>query len=82
MHLELADRILYMSVVVFPEYQRQGYATVMLKDIQAGKLGLDFHKIEVSVDAKNKASLELFESVGFVCTGKDEELFEYEYSRD
>ena len=81
MHLELADGILYMSVVVFPEYQRQGYATIMLKDVQAGKFGLDFNKIEVFVDEKNKASIELFESVGFVCTGKDEELFEYEYSK-
>ena len=80
MHLELADCVLYMSVVVFPEYQRQGYATIMLKDVQSGKFGLAFNKIEVSIDEKNKASLELFESVGFVCTGKDEELFEYEYT--
>ena len=81
MHLELADGILYMSVVVFPEYQRQGYATIMLKDVQSGKFGLDFNKIEVSIDEKNKASIELFESVGFICTGKDEELFKYEYSK-
>ena len=53
----------------------------MLKDVQSGKFGLDFNKIEVSIDEKNKASLELFESVGFVRTGKDEELFKYEYSK-
>lgn len=80
-HLELADGILYLFVIVFPEYQRQGYATVILKDIQVGKLGLNFNKIEVSIDEKNIASLNLFESVGFVCTGKDEELFVYEYSQ-
>jgi len=78
-HLELADRILYMSVVVFPKYQNQGIATTILKDIQTGKLELDFFKIQVSIDEKNIASLKLFENVGFVCIDKDEELLEYVY---
>jgi L-amino acid N-acyltransferase YncA len=80
-HLELVDHVLYMSVVVFPKYQSQGIATNILKDIQAGKLGLDFTKIQVSIDEKNTASLKLFESVGFICVNKDEELLEYEYSK-
>ena len=70
-----------MSVVVFPEYQKQGIATTILTDIQAGKIGLDFDKIRVYIDEKNIASLKLFESAGFVCTGKDEELLEYEYRK-
>ena len=70
-----------MSVVVFPKYQSQGIATIIVKDIQAGKLGLDFIKIQVSIDEKNTASLKLFESVGFICVNKDEELLEYEYSQ-
>ncbi len=78
-HLESDDRILYMDVVVFPEYQKRGIATDILKDIQAGKLGLDFDKIQVSVDEKNIASIKLFKKAGFVCVGKDEELLEYEY---
>ena len=78
-HLELVDRVLYMSVVVFPEHQKQGIATTILKDIQAGKFELDFDKIQVSIDEKNIASLKLFESVGFICVNKDEELLEYEY---
>ena len=80
-HLESDNCVLYMSVVVFPEYQNQGIATTILKDIQAGKTGLDFDKIRVSIDEKNIPSLKLFESAGFVCTGKDEELLEYEYSK-
>ena len=80
--LELADRVLYMSVVVFPEYQKQGIATTILKDIQAGMIELDFTMIQVSIDEKNIASLKLFESVGFVCVGKDEELLEYVYSKN
>ena len=80
-HLELVDCVLYMAVVVFPEYQKQGIATTILKDIQTRKIGLDFDKIQVSIDEKNIASLKLFESAGFVCTGQDEELLEYEYSK-
>ena len=80
-HLESDNGALYMSVVVFPEYQKQGIATAILKDIQSGKTGLDFDKIQISIDEKNTASLKLFESVGFICINKDEELLEYEYSK-
>lgn len=78
-HLESDSHILYMSVVVFPDYQRSGIAAEILKDIIAGKLGLDFDRIRVSIDEKNIASLRLFKKMGFVCTGKDEELLDYEY---
>lgn len=78
-HLESDSHILYMSVVVFPCYQRKGLATDILKDIIDGKTGLDFDRIRVSIDEKNIASLRLFEKMGFVCTGKDEELMDYEY---
>lgn len=81
-HLELVDCVLYMSVVVFPEFQKQGIATTILKDIQAGKFELDFDKIQVSIDEKNIASLKLFERVGFICVNKDEELLEYEYRKN
>ena len=80
-HLALDNCVLYMSVVVFPEHQKQGIATTILKDIQAGKLELDFDKIQVSIDEKNTASINLFESAKFVCVGKDTELLEYEYSK-
>lgn len=77
-HLELACGVLYMSVVVFPEYQKLGIATTILNDIHVGKLGLDFHTIHVSIAENNIASRKLFESSGFVCKGKAEELLEYE----
>ena len=80
-HLELDNCVLYMSVVVFPEHQKQGIATTILKDMQAGKLELDFDKIQVSIHEKNTASINLFESAKFVCVGKDTELLEYEYSK-
>lgn len=81
-HLELDDHILYISIVVFPEYQKQGIATTLLKDIQTRKFELDFTKIQASIDEKNIASIKLFEKSGFVCIGKDEELLEYAYIID
>ena len=77
--IELINRVLYMSIVVFPKYQNQGIGKIILKDIQSGKLKLDFTKIMVSVDEKNIASLKLFEKCGFVCIVKDEELYKYVY---
>ncbi|MBE6787753.1 MAG: hypothetical protein E7537_05340 [Ruminococcaceae bacterium] len=35
----------------------------------------------ISIDEKNTASINLFESAKFVCVGKDTELLEYEYSK-
>ena len=78
-HLELTDRILYMDIVVFPEYQKKGIATNVLKDIQENKLLSGFDKIQVSIHEENAASRKLFENAGFVCVGKDEELREYVY---
>ena len=78
-HCELFDRILYMDIVVFPEYQRKGFATKIIADIQEGKLGFDFEKIRVSIDEKNIASLKLFEKMGFFCVAQNKELLEYEY---
>ena len=81
-HLELSDSVLYMDIVVFPEYQKRGIATKILKDIQDGKLGIDFDKIQVSIDEKNIASIRSFENAGFVCIAKDEELLEYVYIKN
>ena len=78
-HLELVDRVLYMSIVVFPKYQKQGIATIIIKDIQTGTFKLDFTSILVSIDEKNSASIKLFEKSGFECIGKEEELLEYAY---
>ena len=78
-HLELAGSILYMDVIVLPEYQQQGIATKVLKDIQEHKLVSGFDRIQVSIEEENAASRKLFENAGFVCTGKENELLEYEY---
>jgi ribosomal protein S18 acetylase RimI-like enzyme len=71
-----------MDIIVFPEYQKKGIATKILKDIQNGKLGIDFDKIQVSIDEKNITSIKLFENAGFVCIAKDEELLDYLYIKN
>lgn len=80
-HTERFDPIMYMSIVVFPQHQNNGIGTRILNDIQTGKLGLAFEKIQVSIDRKNSASIKLFEAAGFVQTAEDGELLEYEYAR-
>ena len=69
-----------MDIVVFPDYQRRGIASKIIRDIQGGALVQDFRKIHVSIDEKNRASLRLFKNAGFIYVGKDEELLEYEYT--
>ena len=82
-HLEIAERFdLYISVVIFPEHQKQGIATTIIKEIQSGKFELDFNVIKASIDETNIASLKLFEKAGFICVGKDEKLLEYEYKKN
>ena len=81
MHCETDGKTLYPAIVVFPEHQRKGIAARALTDLQEGRLPLDFDRIRVSIDKSNTASLRLFESAGFVCIGREEELLEYEYAK-
>ncbi len=78
-HLELADRVLYMGIVVFPQYQNKGIGTSVLKDIQNNTFGLDYSEIRVSIDESNIASIKLFEKTGFEYIGREEELLDYIY---
>lgn len=78
-HCELEARVLYMDIVVFPEYQRHGIASEVLTDIQKGRLGFDFDKIQVAIDENNVASRKLFETADFRCISQEDELLLYEY---
>ena len=79
LHLELSNNVLYMGIVVFPEFQKKGIATKILKDILNGRFCIEFNKVQVSIDENNIASIKLFENAGFLCASKDAELFEYVY---
>lgn len=73
-HLEKLGNTLFMALLVFPEYQRLGFGTRIVKDIQSGVLPLMYDTIEISIDERNTASLKLFEKAGFIRVSQDGEL--------
>ena len=80
-HLEKHDSVLYVALLVFPEYQKTGIGTKILADIQQDIFGLGCERIEASVDERNTASLRLFTKAGFICTAKEDELIRFVYQR-
>lgn len=80
-HLEKQGTVLFMDILVFPEFQRMGLGAKIIKDIQNDVFGLDYKRIEISIDERNTASLRLFQNAGFVCTSKEDELIYFVYQR-
>ena len=80
-HLEKQDDVLYMDVLIFPEFQRMGFGTRVIKDIQDDVFGLGYGKIGVAVDEKNTASIKLFENAGFVFVSQEDELMNFVYGK-
>ncbi|MBO5715404.1 MAG: GNAT family N-acetyltransferase [Clostridia bacterium] len=78
-HCEIHNKTLYMDIMVIPQYQRKGIATLILRDILFGKLQLDFDKIEVSIDEQNTPSIKLFEKMNFIFVSKEDDLLNYTY---
>lgn len=80
-HLEKCEDLLYMDILIFPEYQRMGFATSVVGDVQNDAFGLKFKRIEIAIDESNVASIKLFERVGFSFVSKEDELLNYVYER-
>ena len=80
-HLERQESVLFMAILVFPKFQRMGFGAQIVKDIQNDIFGLDFDRIEISIDKTNSASLKLFEKAGFIRTLKEDELINFVYQR-
>ena len=80
-HLEKNENLLYMDILIFPEFQRMGFATNVIKDIQNDIFGLNCERIEISIDKSNIASIKLFENAGFTFLSKEDELLNYVYER-
>lgn len=76
-HIEKQQNILYMDIVVLPEFQGNGIGTKIVTDIQNDIFKLGYDKIEVSIDEKNIPSIRLFEKAGFVFVSKEDELKNY-----
>lgn len=80
-HCEISGTVLYVSLLIFPEFQNNGFGTKVIKDIISGTLPLSFDSIEVSIDKTNLPSLRLFEKVGFIKTSVDGGLVNYTYTK-
>ena len=80
-HLEKQGVVLFMDILVFPAFQKTGLGTKIIKDIQNDYLGLDYERIEISIDERNTASLKLFENAGFISTSKEDKLINFVYQR-
>lgn len=79
-HCELFDKLLCMSIMVIPDFQKQGIGSAILYDIQNGVLPLEYTHIKVSIDKSNAPSLRLFEKMNFIKTSEDEELIDLIWS--
>ena len=80
-HLEKHENILYMDILIFPQFQRRGFGTRVIKDIQDDIFGLNYDRIEISIDEANTASIKLFESAGFLFETREDELLNFVYKR-
>lgn len=80
-HLEKCKDTLYMDILIFPVFQKKGYATRVIRDIQNDIFALGYKRIEISIDESNIASIKLFENAGFVLVSKEDELLNFVYER-
>lgn len=81
LHLEKQGNLLSLAILIFPECQRKGLGTSILRDVQDDFFGLSCDRIEVAVDESNAASLKLFERAGFTFVSKEDELLYLAYPR-
>ena len=78
-HLEKCEDLLYMDILIIPEYQRMGFAKRVITDIQNDIWGLKYKRIEIAIDESNIASIKLFERAGFSFASRKDELLNYFY---
>lgn len=81
-HIEKSESTLYLSIVVFPEFQKMGKASAIVEDIKKNIFNSEYRKIEAVINDDNIASLKLFEKQGFLFDSKDGGLLTYIYKND
>ena len=72
-HCEINNGIMFLSICIDEKYRRNGIAKKSLNQLFL-KQTTDIDFIEVSIDDSNIASLSLFQKLGFLQTGKEDEL--------
>ena len=78
-HLERDNDILYLSIFIASEHRQKGYARECICYI-INRFSEGINSIKVSIEEENIPSIKLFESLGFVFTGQDEELKNYVFN--
>lgn len=79
-HCELFDKMLCMSILVIPIFQKRGIGTAILYDIQNGVLPLTYTHIKVTIDKFNSSSLRLFKKMDFTKISEEEDLIDFIWS--
>ncbi|MBQ9553364.1 MAG: GNAT family N-acetyltransferase [Clostridia bacterium] len=75
-HGEFSGDTLYLSICVAADHRRRGIAETALR--QLFTLAVDqVNTVEVSIDETNAPSIRLFQKMGFVPIGKEDELLLY-----
>ncbi len=80
-HLENSNDILFMDILVFPEFQKIGYGTRIIKDIQDDIFNFHYRKIKISIDETNETSIKLFKNAGFEYLSQEDELLNFVYQK-
>ena len=81
-HLENYEKLLYMDILIFPDFQRMGFAAKVIRDIQNDIFGLNYRRIEISIDERNIASIKLFKNAGFSFVSTEDELMNFVYEKN
>ena len=76
-HLETDNDTLYMSILVFEAYRKNGVGAKIINDLLNGAIPVEYGKICVSVARDNVPSVRLFEKMGFKSASEEEELINF-----
>ena len=80
-NIEKYNNLLYMDILIVPEFQRIGIGSKVIRDIQNDIFEFGYQKIKISIDEKNIASIKLFEKSNFKALSKEDELIHYIYEK-
>lgn len=78
LHCETDGRTMYLDICIMDEYRRRGIAEAALRMLLQ-TLPDDADTVEVSIDETNVPSLNLFRKLGFIPSGREDELIMYRF---
>lgn len=82
LQIDFVDDQINIAIMIIQNFQKKGIATSVLRDLKDNTLNLQYKKINVSIESKNKISILLFEHNGFTLVDSKDNLNIYEYNLD